>query len=217
MSLTRVLAIGAVLAALAGGSAQATVVLFDTTISAGSLVAAIKPSSGGPAAQSFNTGGIGGTVGINYVALDIKATAPGDGGSFIVTLNADSGSNTPGASLLTLGTVLDSSLTTTAQLIKFSGTDLIDLASNTQYWIEATQVGASPVTSAQWILATGAVTGPGAAGNFIYKGGVSFADSSSHEPLVMTVDAPEPMTLAVLGVGLAGLGWARRRKVTSKV
>ena len=42
--------------------------------------------------------------------------------------------------------------------------------------------------------------------------GVDFCDANPNEPLCNPTSVPEPGTLAVLGLGLAGPGFTRRRK-----
>jgi hypothetical protein len=216
MTITRTLAIGALLAAIASSAAHATVVLFDDTMNVGTQTFGIYGD--GPLGQSFSTGSI--ALGLERIWLDISARDPLDGGSFIVTLNADNKGQV-GSQLALLGTILDSSLTAVPALYSLAGIGQLGhgttLSADTQYWVSL--VAETP-TSGQ-ILATNVISGVGVFGSKVSTASPlgANADGFSYLPLMMRVEAPEPMSLALLGVGLAGLGWARnrRKQATPKV
>ena len=217
MTITRTLAIGALLALIASTPAHATVVLFDDTMNAGTQTFGV--AGDGPLSQSFSTGSI--ALGLERISLEISAIHPSDGGSFIVTLNADDNGRV-GSQLALLGTILDSSLTERPALYSLAGIGQLGhgttLSAHTQYWVSL--VPETLTTSGQ-ILATNVISGVGVIGSTVSTGdsGANVVDGDMYLPLIMRVEAPEPMSLALLGVGLAGLGWVRnrRKQATPKV
>lgn len=223
----RTLAIGAFMAAAISGSANA-----GTTILYGNLsnpyggglsynVAPYATVGDGPLGQSFTTGSSP-DLALSEVQLSLGTWDTPTTGSFVVTLVSDM-TGTPDfvdAALVTLGTVTDASITSAP--VSFWGQGYA-LAANTTYWIVATDLGTGGPSVATWLSAADS-TNNGSIGvdtQSFYADSAVTADvggSSSNFPFVMQVDAPEPVSIALLGVGLAGIGWARsRRKTAPKV
>ena len=190
---------------------------------------------GGPLAQSFNTTAT--TTSLQDISvllseqsnIDPTTGLPYDGASFVITLMQDDGSGNPDLfsdPLWSSGSILDSAYTPDANgywSMTFTDGEGISLAPSTAYWI-GVQTFYDPLsqpapipTGADWLLANvqdGAPTGL----SQYYYGGSYVSDGN---PFVMAVsvndagntDTPEPATLAVLGVGLAGIGVVRRRLI----
>ena len=83
-------------------------------------------------ADSFSTGAAG-TLG--DVKLLLLATTPGDGGAITVNLLSDS-STSPGSVIEPLGTISDSSLSTSYSTQDVSGFPPVALSAGTRYWIQ---------------------------------------------------------------------------------
>ncbi|WP_158925885.1 PEP-CTERM sorting domain-containing protein [Acidisphaera sp. S103] len=181
-------------------------------------------------AASFN---VPGTPNFNSVTLALTADSPTDGGSTMVYLVPDDGSggaNMAGAPMLNgsgtnfanavlVGTILDSSLDisgTGPSLVALTITpaELASVTSKTsdnEYWIGLVASGTSSV---EWNL-TSSIDGPGMASQWDFNNALAeFDDTSGAYQMIVSanVPAPEPATLAILGCGLAGIGYVRRRK-----
>ena len=222
MILLRTLAFGALLATSAGHPADAGQLLFNTTNLMSTQNNSIDPVNGdGPLAQSFFGGSVDMTLTSIKLGLDITSASLG---SFVVTLNQGNGSNMPGLFMATLATIFDNSLSTTSAIYTFSNLALLGqtLVHGKEYWIEITT---ATTTNAEWYRATTALSPPGvgttgtfnATGDLVTPGAfTSSGVSLGNPPFVLQVEAPEPASLAVLGAGIAALGWARRRRNAQK-
>jgi hypothetical protein len=218
MTVLRTIAIGMLLATTAGTGAHATpTTLFDNTAIGTSTNWSVSAIGHGALAESFTTDAL--TNALNSVQLKMKRSGTASSGSFVITVDS-SISGTPTV-LYTLGTISDTSLLTSPSLVGFTALNL-SLSASTQYWIVATDTGGVSGNSlALWQVAnnsTGATGTSGQAGSYSVTEPTQFSGTTSF-PFEMKVivndtssSAPEPAALAVLGVGIAGLGWARGRR-----
>jgi hypothetical protein len=211
-------------------TANASVSLFGSLTGTPEDAVAVSPALGGdPAYQSFSTGSQALTLsGLDLVGWVGSLT---DGGSMSIALYASSSTAPAATPLDVLGTFADSSLTTYLNgfSVPVAGLD-IQLAADTRYWIgiyDSSALGSS--SSFTWgerfdnsdtVGATGQYTG-------IYGQVIpdpySFVDTSNDTtynfgPMDMAVtgvvsgSVPEPATLGLLGLGLAGIGFSRRKR-----
>jgi PEP-CTERM motif len=222
---SRIFALSA-LAMLSAGAAHATT-YFDTITA---FPTSLSGAADGPAqgatlmAQSFS---VPGTPDFSRVTLALSASGrdPGNLGSFTVFLIADDGAGgqnlagfpqtnltqTAFAGAVVLGTISDNQLSPgTPTLISLSisqaAVATIGLATqNQEFWIgiDATD----PNTSVEWALSTADTTGVGTDGQSLFDNGALIFGAFE-----MIVDTPEPASLAILGAGLAALGYFRRRR-----
>lgn len=182
------------------------------------LVAYPANSGAGPLYNSFTTSAAGDLV--NQIQLVLNSSGdPNDGGSFIISVVGDSfGSPDLGTIVATSGLVSDSVLSTDS----FNGGiytwtfSAVALDPSTTYWVMLEDAcnpdgpgGQCTASSAQWAFAVDA-TGVGVAGNQWGDTTGFTLNSDLNPPFEMTV--PEPATLSVLGLGLLGLGYFRRRQ-----
>jgi hypothetical protein len=157
----------------------------------------------GPLADSF-------TNGSTATLIDVKFLLSGDptsGSSTSVDLLSDS-STSPGSVLAHLGTISDSSLSSSPGVIDVSGFAPVVLSANTRYWIQLS----SPDTSAVWYYSYD-TSGPGVAGEYFYGGLGVFPNSDG--PFQMQVNVvPEPssVTLGLFGIGTFAVFLRRRAR-----
>jgi PEP-CTERM motif len=224
-------------ALLTAGSANAALV-YDT-ITGQTPIAGYKPivaANRGPLGDSFIASG---PEVISSVTLTLKDQTNTDGGSVLVYLVPDAAGSgvptLPSTSSLTklsgttlLGTIADSSLSATYANISL-GTN-VALTAGT-YWIELVDAsaaangnGTTSATAVQWAynLDTSGLGVPGSdfssyansGDNGLSSPALSNSGTFTGDPIVfqLQISTPEPASLALLGVGMMGLGFSRRRK-----
>ena len=222
---TRVLAVSAALAMFSVNIAKADVVFDSLNVAPGSFNAGSDGFTEQPLAASFFTSG---SPSFSNITLELAATAPADNGSIGVYIVPDDGTGgglgkagsptyTPGGATFTaftgaqqVGTILDSSLTSSPQAVtvKIAPNTPTVSTSDGEYWVGLVYSGSS---SAQWYFnSDGSGIGTANQADFNSNGGLgSFpVTTGAYE---MAVETPEPASIAIVGGGLAGLGFFRRR------
>ena len=223
------------LALLAGAASSARAeVLFDNIANGqglganvANLGAGLDANGDGYLAQSFSTGS--GQVMLADIVLSLFwNNDPGSfpsgvaQGSFVVELFKDAGGNTPptpgvDAPVLTLGVVNDNDLP--GGVSTFDGHNTI-LQPMTRYWVVVSDpyTGTDPYRASivQWEQGNDE-TGTGVSGEYAFSDGGPPTLVNSQglaSPFVMTVDMPEPSSLALTAIALSaiGFGYHRRRR-----
>jgi PEP-CTERM motif len=175
---------------------------------------------GSPVAQEFT---VPVPTFLGSLTFELADPTPSDGGSILVYLVPNGTANLPSASGITLtgatllGSILDSSLSSTPSEITISG-DNARVAAGTD-WIAL--VSTSTTTGAAWERAIDTIgldvgnnasnTDAGLYNAHTLAPGGTTLTSVNNNSLEMQIDAPEPASLALLGAGVMGLGFVRRR------
>ena len=221
---TRVLAIST-LAMFSVNIAHAAVVFDSLDVAANVFNHGSDGFAQQPLAASFFTSG---PPDFSSITLELAATAPADNGSIGVYIIPDDGTGgglgipgsptyTPGGATFTaftgaqkVGTILDSSLTSSpgAVTVNIAADTPTVSTLNDEYWVGLVYSGSS---SAKWYFnSDGSGVGTTNQADFNSLGGLgSFSVSTGAYEMV--VETPEPASIAIVGIGLAGLGFFRRQ------
>ncbi len=183
------------------GPASAAGALYDNLNAATSGFDPADPAVFGPLADSFTTG----STSVNI--SDVKLLLQGDpqGSTVVVNLLSDNATS-PGAIIATSGAVFDGFLGAPApEDFSLSAS----LAANTRYWVELTTPD-NALVSWDWSLDT---SGPGVANEYLSNQNGVFANINNGPYQMQLLPAgavPEPMTWAMLTLGMFGAGAALR-------
>jgi hypothetical protein len=191
-------------------AAEAGTVVYNSLPSASAgydLVNPIANGGGGPVGISF-TATAGGRL--QDVTLSLLRTDPQSTGSLSVNLYFDSGSNTTGAFIQNIGTLLDSSLTAGPSNYSFTSFASVSLTSGQRYWVNVLGTADS---SAAWSVTTD-TSGTGVNGEYAQSYNVVFPTSSG-ATYQAQITVPEPGTIALMSLGLVGFAFGQRRNKLS--
>ena len=226
------LVMGAVMA-LAATPASASVI-YNTIHGTESYSATAVAGPSGPLAISFNmpTAGV-----LSDIKLVMNANAPGDGGSVLVYLVPDAGGSPGNAGLpnggnaftgkTLIGTIFDSQLVAAGGSGPGQAASIIDLPTSTavptsgEWWLGFTSTGGSSAKlafdTASFLSGTGTsgqkdYTNTGFGVYSVITGNAGTGVGPGNRVFEAQISTPEPASLAIIGVGLAGLGFLTRRR-----
>jgi hypothetical protein len=168
-----------------------------------------SPFAIGPLYDSFSTQGSSFTITQIQILVGLQGASPV--GGFDVGLYNDSGAISPGSLNQSIGSVLDSSLSSSGGVVTFASL-AITLAPATRYWIGLSSTN----TNGAWLWSND-ISGPGVAGEFYFDAHGLFSNDSGPYQMQISGDTVTPLPAALplfaTGLGALGLfGWRRKKK-----
>jgi len=182
--------------------------------------------------QSF----IADSAGIGDVELELAKTGTTTG-SLVITIETNNG-GVPGTVVDTIATLPETSIPSTETLFDFYNIALTTpLTPTTEYWLDVTKSGSVSsetfaTTRGNASIATSPTSYYRGSGSAVTNSSMAVcisddnscdatnvalaADSFNEAPVSSPTNTPEPASLALIGSGLIGIGFARRLKSSRK-
>jgi len=163
----------------------------------------------GPLYNSFSTGGS--AFALTQVEVKLRLTPDTNAtGSVSVDLFSDN-STTPGTLLSNIGVIADTLLSSALANYSLSFSTPYNLAANTRFWLG---LSTSNGSNAEWAYSRDQ-TAVGVTNEYLANyggtGSIRVSDNT-YGPYQMRISGvPEPATVALMGLGIAGIGYQRRR------